>query len=109
MGCSVHQCRIRIQLGSLHMPDRPRIPADIERAILVECGHRCAVCCEGTPLERAHKVPWHQSHEHKAADLICLCANCHQRADNENWGEKMLREYKLKPCIFRRLDSNEAL
>lgn len=91
------------------MPDRPGISAAIVREILIECGHRCAVCCEGVPLQRAHIIPWHKSLEHKAADLICLCANCHQRADTEKWGEKTLRQYKLKPCIFRRLDSNEAL
>ena len=30
---------------------RPRIPADVERQILTESGHRCAVCGEPLPLD----------------------------------------------------------
>ena len=44
--------------------DRPRIPADVERQILMESGHRCAVCGEQFPLDRAHIIPWRDSHEH---------------------------------------------
>jgi hypothetical protein len=83
------------------MPNRPAIPAAITRAILLEAGHRCAVCGTPSPLERAHIIPWHASHEHRAEDLICLCANCHERADKENWGEIILREYKKKPWVSR--------
>ncbi len=86
------------------MPSRPGIPADIAREILTESGHRCAVCGEGCPLERAHIVPWRESREHKAENLICLCANCHQRADNEHWGEKALHAYKERPWVLRRSD-----
>jgi hypothetical protein len=45
--------------------------------------------------------PWRESKEHRAEDMICLCANCHQRADLENWGEKTLREYKQNPWLLR--------
>lgn len=83
------------------MPDRPAIPKDITRQILVESGHRCAVCGANCPLERAHIIPWHKSKEHKVEDLICLCASCHERADLENWGEKTLREYKRRPWVLR--------
>jgi hypothetical protein len=85
------------------MAKRPSIPSDIERQILIESGHRCAVCGEGCPLERAHIIPWHKSKEHKAEDLICLCANCHSRADSERWGERTLKEYKHKPWILRQI------
>jgi hypothetical protein len=83
------------------MPERPSIPAEIQRQILVESGHRCAVCGAGCQLERAHIIPWHKSKEHKAEDLICLCASCHERADQEEWGEKTLREYKQRPWVMR--------
>ncbi|MBW4559546.1 MAG: HNH endonuclease [Mojavia pulchra JT2-VF2] len=90
------------------MPEsRPAIPTDIKRKILIESGHRCAVCGEGCPLERAHIIPWHKSREHKAEDLIFLCANCHERADKEEWGEKALREYKQKPWVMRRFDKEQ--
>jgi len=83
------------------MSNRPAIPAELAREILLESGHRCAVCGTPCPVERAHVIPWHKSREHKAEDLICLCANCHERADRENWGEKTLREYKRMPWVLR--------
>jgi formylglycine-generating enzyme required for sulfatase activity len=83
------------------MPSRPSIPADMTRQILIESGHRCAVCGAHCPLERAHIIPWHKSKEHKAEDLICLCASCHERADLEEWGENTLREYKRTPWVLR--------
>jgi hypothetical protein len=33
--------------------------------------------------------------------MICLCANCHERADTENWGEKALAWYKKNPWVLR--------
>lgn len=86
------------------MTNRPSIPAEIERQILIECGHRCAVCGTPAPLERAHIIPWRKTKEHKAEDLICLCANCHGRADQEKWGQKTLQEYKDRPWVMRQHD-----
>lgn len=86
------------------MPMRPSIPAEIERHILTESGHQCAVCGASCPLERAHIVPWHRSKQHNAEDLICLCALCHERADLEQWGEATLREYKARPWVHRQSD-----
>lgn len=91
------------------MTNRPAIPAYIERQILLECGHRCAVCGSPLPLERAHIIPWCTSKEHKAEDLICLCANCHERADKENWGEKTLREYKKRPWVMRQYGTEDSI
>jgi len=90
------------------MPSRPSIPAEITREILIESGHRCAVCGTPCPLERAHIIPWHKSKEHKAEDLICLCANCHQRADHEGWGERTLREYKRRPWVMRQRENTDS-
>lgn len=80
--------------------NRPRIPADVERKVLIEAGHRCAVCGAELPLERAHIIPWSRSKDHSAANLLCLCANCHGRADTENWGEETLRQYKQRPWVI---------
>jgi hypothetical protein len=49
-------------------------------------------------------VPWHKSKEHVAADLICLCAACHERADLEDWGERTLRDYKRRPWVLRQFN-----
>ncbi|MBI1926498.1 nucleotide sugar dehydrogenase, partial [Candidatus Poribacteria bacterium] len=91
------------------MSNRPSIPAEIAREILIECGHRCAVCGTGCPLERAHIIPWHESREHKIEDLICLCANCHERADREKWGEATLREYKRRPWVLRQYENERSI
>lgn len=86
---------------------RPAIGNGVARAVLTEAGHRCAVCGESCPIERAHIVPWHRSKRHQVEDLICLCANCHSRADNEKWGEATLRIYKANPWVVRaRSDKN---
>ncbi len=90
-----------MDLGS----NRPRIPAETVREVLVEAGHRCAVCGEQVPLDRAHIRPWRTSRSHKAEDLICLCANCHRRADTEKWSQKTLREYKKRPWVTRRFEA----
>src|SRR4051812_24881778 len=87
---------------------RPAIPANIRRAVLVEAGHRCAVCGAPCPLEQAHIIPWRQKPSHRQEDLICLCANCHARADNEQWGEEALRAYKAQPWVIRSNNQPEA-
>src|SRR6202035_291753 len=76
---------------------RHSVPRDVAREVLVAAGHRCAVCGSPCPLERAHIVPWCRKRSNTEEDLICLCSNCHQRADSEKWGEKTLRRYKMKP------------
>jgi type I restriction enzyme R subunit len=80
------------------MTNRPLIPVDIQREVLFEARHRCAVCCVPTPLEKAHIISWSKSHDHSLENLIALCANCHERADKEGWGVDTLRRYKLNPC-----------
>ncbi|MFH1951699.1 MAG: type I restriction endonuclease [Pseudomonadota bacterium] len=82
------------------MSTRPAIPIEIQREVLFQARHRCAVCCEPTPLERAHIIPWRKSLDHSEANLIALCANCHERADKEKWGEAYLRRYKQNPCAL---------
>ncbi len=86
------------------MPDkRPAIPRSTIRDLLIECGHRCAVCGDPSPLERAHIRAWSKTQDHALKNLICLCASCHQRADTELWGEETLRQYKKRPWVLRRL------
>ena len=81
--------------------DRPSIPAATVRALLVECGHRCAVCGEGTALENAHVIPWSKTKEHSFENLIVLCAVCHSRCDKEKWDQKTLHAYKERPWVAR--------
>ncbi len=89
------------------MSGRPAIPADIKRQVLIESGHRCAVCGRFSPLELAHIIPWHKSKEHKAENLICLCANCHGQSHKGKWDEKTLREYKKRPYVIRQREKED--
>ena len=81
---------------------RPAIPIEIKREVLFEARHHCAVCCTPLPLEYAHIIPWSKSQDHSLENLIALCANCHERADNEKWGVSYLQRYKEAPCIIAR-------
>ncbi len=82
------------------MTSRPAIPKEVVLAVLLEAGHRCAVCGTPFPLERAHIVPWRETQDHSAENLICLCANCHERADKD-WDTRTLRAYKKQPWVLR--------
>ena len=38
---------------------RPATPKQLERDVLVEAGHRCAIpTCKQTPVQIAHIIPW---------------------------------------------------
>ena len=64
---------------------RPPIPADLKRRVLVEAGHRCAIpTCRQIPVEVAHIVPWSENKEHEFENLIALCPNCHDLYDKDN-------------------------
>lgn len=94
----------------MRVSNRPSIPDEIIiRKVYSECGHRCAVCGEPIPLELAHIIPWHESKEPKAEDLICLCANCHGRADREKWEEKEMREHKQTPWVIRKYGKADGM
>src|ERR1039458_5996337 len=81
--------------------NRPEVPADIKRMLMVECGHRCACCGETTSLEKAHIVPWSKEKEHTFGNLVVLCAVCHQRSHDEAWDRLTLLEYKKRPWVAR--------
>lgn len=77
------------------MSDRPPIPADIKRKVLVEAGHRCSIpTCRLPFVEVHHIVPWAECHEHKYENLIALCPNCHRMVEEGKIDRKSLREYK---------------
>ena len=75
---------------------RNAVPADAERAVLVEAGHRCAIpTCRSIPTEIAHIVPWSESKDNSFENLIALCPNCHTRADQKKEiDRKALKMYK---------------
>jgi hypothetical protein len=77
--------------------NRPAIPAELKRRILVEAGHRCAIpTCRSTQVEIAHILPWSKVRVHEYENLIALCPNCHTRVHNKEIDTKSLRHYKAQ-------------
>jgi hypothetical protein len=75
--------------------NRPPIPADLKRRVLVEAGHRCSIpTCRQIICEVHHIIEWSEVKEHKYENLICLCANCHSLAHSGKIDRKSLRLYK---------------
>jgi hypothetical protein len=82
--------------------DRPSIPADTVRAVLVEAGHRCAIpTCRTTTTEIAHIEPWAKSQDNSFENLIALCPTCHTRFDQKKEIDtKSIRIYKQNLAIL---------
>jgi len=77
--------------------NRPSIPAEVRRKVLVEAGHRCAIPhCASTEIDVHHIIPWEICQEHSPDNLIALCPNCHRRADRGDIDRKSLMIYKLR-------------
>jgi hypothetical protein len=77
--------------------DRPPIPTELRRLVLVQAGHRCAIhTCRHPDIEVHHIVPWARCREHLFENLIALCPNCHRRADAGEIDRKSLQMYKAR-------------
>lgn len=81
--------------------NRPPIPRPMERQVLVEAGHRCAIpTCRQTPVEIAHIVSWAQMQEHTFENLIALCPTCHTRYDKGDIDKLSMLRYKANLTII---------
>lgn len=77
------------------------IPRQLEREVLLEAGHRCAIpACRQTPIEIAHIIPWDKVHEHTFDNLIALCPTCHTRYDKGEIDRKSMVQYKANLSIL---------
>ncbi|HWA52194.1 MAG TPA: HNH endonuclease signature motif containing protein [Patescibacteria group bacterium] len=81
---------------------RSSIPKELEREVLVEAGHRCAIpTCQRTPVEIAHIDPWFKVKEHRFENLIALCPNCHDRYDKKHEiDRKSMLRYKANLSVI---------
>lgn len=80
---------------------RPAIPRPLEREVLLEAGHRCAIpTCRQTPVEIAHITPWEQVKEHAFENLIALCPTCHARYDRKEIDRQSMYRYKANLAIL---------
>jgi hypothetical protein len=74
---------------------RPAMPRDLERGVLAEAGHRCAIpTCRQIPVEIHHIVPWSKVEEHAFENLIALCPTDHARATKGEIDRKAMLIYK---------------
>lgn len=82
--------------------ERPKIPAELRRQVLMEAGHRCAIpVCGQTPVEIHHIRPWAQVQEHTFDNLIALCPTDHARAGRGEIDRKSLRLYKQNLSLIQ--------
>ncbi len=85
------------------MAARPPIPAELERAILVEAGHRCAIpVCRQIPVEIAHIVPYVRCKKHEFHNLLPLCPTCHARFDQGIIDQMSMSMYKMNLALINR-------
>lgn len=83
------------------MASRPVIPKQIQREVLIESGHRCAIpTCRQTTTEIAHIIPWSKIKKHEFDNLIALCPNCHSRFDKGEIDGISMIQYKLNLSII---------
>lgn len=82
------------------MGDRPAIPAELERAVMLEAGYRCAVpsCRTVAPLQIDHIEDYARVQKHEFHNMIVLCSNCH--------GMKGTGPRKLDRKALRQLKAN---
>ena len=81
--------------------DRPSIPRQLERDVLVEAGHRCAIpTCRQIPVEICHIIPYSQVLKHEFDNLIALCPNCHTRYDRKQIDLTSMRQYKTNLSVI---------
>lgn len=80
---------------------RPSIPRPLQRRVLVEAGHRCAIpTCHTWPVEIAHIVPWAEIREHAFDNLIALCPTCHVRYDRGEIDRLSMLQYKANLTVL---------
>jgi len=64
--------------------DRPAIPREIERQVLIEAGYKCAIPrCMHPTTDIAHIVSYDESEDNSFENLIALCPNHHRMYDKE--------------------------
>ena len=81
--------------------DRRKLPREVERDVLVEAGHRCAIpACRALHPEVHHIKPLAEGGSDDFENLIALCPNCHALADRGAIDRKAQRQYKANLSVL---------
>src|SRR5689334_13625541 len=77
---------------------RPPIPKAIQRAVLLEAGHACAIpTCHFPATEFAHIESFAKVKKHEVHNIVALCPNHHHLFDQKKMiDKKAMKLYKLK-------------
>jgi hypothetical protein len=81
--------------------NRPQLPSEVRRAVLVEAGHRCAIpTCPALHPKVHHIKPVCEGGRDDFDNLIALCANCHDMAHRGEIDRKAMRQYKANLSVI---------
>ncbi len=90
--------------------NRPTIPTEIKRRILIESGYRCAIpTCRFPVTENAHIISWSETGDHSYENLITLCPNCHTLFDSGKLSKEAIIAYKKKLMFLNEVYSRFEL
>jgi hypothetical protein len=80
------------------------IPIEIQRLVLLEAGHACAIpTCQFPATEFAHIVPFAEVKRHELSNIIALCPNHHTLYDQKKMiDRKAMLAYKLQLQFLNR-------
>jgi hypothetical protein len=82
-------------------PKRPSLPAALERDVLVEAGHRCAIpTCHEFPVQIHHIKDRSKGGKDEFSNLIGLCATCHDRVTRGYIKQRDVRQYKANLAVI---------
>ena len=100
--CDLREPTIGKGTETIAMSDRDSegryIPAEIQRAVLLESGHACAIpTCQFPVTEFAHIEPFEKVRKHEIANIVALCPNHHDLFDKKKTiDRKSMKAYKTK-------------
>jgi hypothetical protein len=81
--------------------NRPPIPAQMRRDVLIESGYRCAIPnCRETEYDIHHIVDYAVVQLHTFDNLIVLCPNCHRRVTNGEIDQKAVKQIKANLSVL---------
>lgn len=83
------------------MTNRPALPTQLRRDLLIESGYRCAMPhCRETEIDIHHIVDYAKGGTDTFDNLIALCPNCHRRVTNGEVDQKAIRQIKVNLSVL---------
>jgi HNH endonuclease len=83
------------------LPDRPNLPRDVRRDVLIESGYRCAFpSCRQHPVEVDHIHDVAKGGTDDFQNLVALCALCHVRKTRGEIDRKALLQLKANLSVI---------